>query len=64
MGTSKGLIVLDTKKNMLVQVVGSDNKLLSEYILGCGMQIFLVVRMKVVHVKHDILIFKPCVNSR
>ena len=36
MGTSKGLIVLDTKKNMLVQVVGSDNKLLSEYIFVCG----------------------------
>ena len=31
MGTSKGLIVLDTRKNMLVQVVGSDNKLFSEY---------------------------------
>ena len=29
-GTEYGLVVLDTKKNVLVQVIGSENKLLSE----------------------------------
>ena len=30
MGTEKCLAVIDTKKNMLVQVIRSENKLLSE----------------------------------
>ena len=29
-GTVKCLVVIDTKENMLVQVIGSENKLLSE----------------------------------
>ena len=29
-GTDRGLVVLDTCKNILVQVIGSDNKLLSK----------------------------------
>ena len=29
-GTDKCLVVIDTQKNMLVQVIGSENKLLSE----------------------------------
>ena len=30
MGTEKGLVVLDIFKNMLIQVVGSENKLISK----------------------------------
>ena len=31
MGTEKCLVVIDTEKNMLVQVIGSEKKLLSEF---------------------------------
>lgn len=31
-GTEMGLIVVDTKENMLVEVIGSEKKLLSTYV--------------------------------
>ena len=49
-GTEMGLIVVDTKENMLVEVIGSEKKLLSTYVNDHApatvMHVFKMVHLK------------------